>query len=70
MFTDLQYVRDWIVLVGVDFSVVELRIHDDDEMSPHVVQSPAQITRGDSDLNRATVEQLLHQPTLRLGQAL
>lgn len=66
----LQDVGNWIILVGVDFAVVELRVHDDDEMCPHVVQSPAEIAGGDGDLNRPAVEQLLHQASLRLGKTL
>ena len=68
--TNLKNVSDGIILVSVNFAVVELRIHDNDEMGPHVIQRPAEIAWRDGDLDGAAVEQLLDETSFRLGQTL
>lgn len=64
----LQHVGYGVVFVRVHFSVVKLRIHDDDEMCEYV-DGPAQIAGNYGHLHGPGVEQLLHQPQVAGGES-
>merc|ERR1719419_2125263 len=54
--THLQHISNWVVLIGMDFAIVELRVHDNYEMGPHIIKRPAEISTCHSNLDRAGVE--------------
>mmetsp|Transcript_96000 Transcript_96000/g.248258 ORF Transcript_96000/g.248258 Transcript_96000/m.248258 type:complete len:606 (-) Transcript_96000:3275-5092(-) len=65
----LQHVMDRIVNVPVLTAIKPLRVHDDAQVRQHR-HTPAQLLRGNDDLDRTRLEKPLNHSALRLTEAL